>query len=74
MKKKIAWRQFVISTTILLLTSLSAFSQNNFTVTGKITDEANKPLEGVTVTVQGTTAITTTNADGNFQISVPSGK
>jgi TonB-linked SusC/RagA family outer membrane protein len=71
MKKKIACRQFVISTTFLLLT-LIAFSQNNLTVTGKITDESNKPLEGVSVQVKGTTVTTTTSADGNFQISVPS--
>jgi len=72
MKKKIACMQFVISTTFLLLISLTTFAQNNFTVTGKITDEANKPLEGVTVQVKGTATVTTTNTDGTFQISVPS--
>src|SRR6476469_5873519 len=73
MKKKIACLQFVISTTFLLLTSI-AFAQNNFKITGRITDEANKPLEGVTVQLKGTTTVTTTREGGVFEISVPSEK
>src|SRR6202042_1120024 len=36
---------------------------------GKITDEANKPLAGATVTLKGTTVTTTTDEAGNFQIN-----
>src|SRR5215218_1219610 len=71
MKRKTACLRNVITTFLLLLSSV-VFSQNNFTVNGKVTDEANKPLTGVTVQVKGTTTITTTAADGSFQITVPS--
>jgi TonB-linked SusC/RagA family outer membrane protein len=57
---------------ILLLMSVLSFSQNNVTITGKVTDEANKPLEGVTVQVQGTKNITLTKRDGTFSIMAPS--
>jgi TonB-linked SusC/RagA family outer membrane protein len=71
MKRRIAFLQNVL-TAFLLLTSLISFSQNNLTVTGRVTDETNKPLEGVTVQAKGTTTVTTTNSDGSFQITVPS--
>lgn len=67
MKKRLACMQTVI-TTFLLLTSLIAFSQNNFPVAGKVSDEANKPLEGVTVQVKGTRTVTLTKKDGTFFI------
>ena len=71
MIKKIACLQGVL-TMILLLMSVLSFSQNNVTITGKVTDEANKPLEGVTVQVQGTKNITLTKRDGTFSIMAPS--
>ncbi|SEL74148.1 TonB-dependent receptor [Parapedobacter koreensis] len=40
-------------------------------ITGSVTDETGSPLEGVTVTVDGTSAATTTNAQGNYRIQVP---
>ncbi|HEY6956964.1 MAG TPA: SusC/RagA family TonB-linked outer membrane protein, partial [Flavisolibacter sp.] len=71
MIKKIACLQGVL-TMVLLLLSVLSFSQNNVTITGKVTDEANKPLEGVTVQVQGTKNITLTKRDGTFSIMAPS--
>ncbi|MBC7872772.1 MAG: SusC/RagA family TonB-linked outer membrane protein, partial [Ferruginibacter sp.] len=50
-----------------------SFSQNNFKVTGKITDATGKPLEGATVQVKGTAAATATKTDGSFEINAPSG-
>jgi TonB-dependent starch-binding outer membrane protein SusC len=74
MKKKLAlWRSALLISLFTLL-SVFSFAQNNFTVTGKITDESNKPLEGVTVQVKGTTTVTITREDGEFKISVPSEK
>jgi len=73
MKRKTACLRNVITTFLLFLSSV-VFSQNNFVVNGKVSDETNKPLAGVTVQVKGTSAITTTGEDGNFQISVPSEK
>jgi hypothetical protein len=57
----------------LLFTTLVAFSQNTFRVTGKVTDEANKPLEGVTVQVKGTKSFNLTKRDGSFSVNAPSG-
>ena len=50
---------------------LTVFAQS-ITVTGKITDEANEPLPGVSVSVKGTTIGTTSIVDGTFQLTVPS--
>ena len=43
-------------------------------VTGKVTDENGKGMQGVTVTVKGTTSSTVTEADGSYRLSVPAGK
>lgn len=48
------------------------FSQEK-TVTGNITDENGLPLPGATVVEQGTDNGTTTDFDGNYQISVQEG-
>jgi TonB-linked SusC/RagA family outer membrane protein len=57
----------------LLFISLVSFSQNNFKVTGKVTDETGKPVEGATVQVKGTTIGTATVADGSYSLMAPSG-
>ncbi|NGM66577.1 SusC/RagA family TonB-linked outer membrane protein [Sphingobacterium sp. SGR-19] len=40
-------------------------------VSGKITDETGQPLVGVTVSVVGTTTSTSSNKDGNYNLTVP---
>jgi TonB-dependent starch-binding outer membrane protein SusC len=42
-------------------------------VTGKVT-QADQPMAGASVTVKGTVVTTTTDADGNFSITVPDDK
>ncbi len=39
-------------------------------VTGQVTDETGRPLEGVTIAVKGTPSVTTTDAEGNYRIAV----
>ncbi|MES2773813.1 MAG: SusC/RagA family TonB-linked outer membrane protein [Bacteroidota bacterium] len=57
---------------MLLFASTGLWAQAK-TVTGKVTDQENaKPLQGVTVAVKGSSKTATTDADGNFTISVPS--
>jgi TonB-linked SusC/RagA family outer membrane protein len=57
---------------VLLFSTASLFAQNR-TVTGKVTDDKDgSPLQGVSVTVKGTTTGTTTSASGTFSITVPS--
>ncbi|MFN5334712.1 MAG: SusC/RagA family TonB-linked outer membrane protein [Bacteroidota bacterium] len=48
-----------------------AFAQQK-TVTGKVSGDDGSPLPGVSVTVKGTKAGTTTTADGSFSLDVPS--
>ena len=70
--KKIALLRSVVL--LILFTHLisSGFAQENFTVNGKVTDEGNRPLEGVTVQVKGTNAFTATKKNGTFTIVTPS--
>jgi TonB-linked SusC/RagA family outer membrane protein len=74
MNKNNALSKSVSLFTFLLLTSLLSFSQNNFKITGKVSDESGKPLAGVTVQVKGTPTATATGDDGSFTITAPSGK
>jgi len=40
-------------------------------ISGTVTDEQGRPLEGVTVKVKNTSIATTTNANGNYSVSFP---
>lgn len=42
-------------------------------VSGRVVDEAGRPMPGVNVVVKGTTTGTSTDTDGNYRISVQSG-
>src|SRR5690348_16491890 len=42
------------------------------TVTGKVTDDKNKPIANVSVQVKGMDVGTTTRDDGSFSLAVPS--
>ncbi len=55
---------------ILLFASFFALAQ--VSVSGRVTDESGKPVEGVTVQVRGATTSAVTGADGNFRITAPS--
>jgi TonB-dependent starch-binding outer membrane protein SusC len=70
-------KKWVRSSVLLMLSFLfvsTSFSQNTFKVSGKVTDDAGRPVSGASVLVKGTTVGTTTGTDGNFQLSAPSGK
>ncbi len=54
----------------LFFIPLSILAQN-ITVKGKVTDDNNLPLSGVTVLAKGTKKGTQTDKDGNFSISIP---
>ena len=59
-------------TVLFLIICISAIAQSK-TVTGKITDQSTgRPIEGVDITVKGTTTTVVTNAEGSFSISIPS--
>lgn len=52
-----------------LLTASNAMAQTR--ISGRVTDETQKPLSGVSVVVKGSRNGTTTDASGNFSIAVP---
>ena len=65
-------RQFyklIFCATAFLLAAAGAYAQQK-TVTGKVTDEQNAGMPGVSVTVKGTTIGTTTDLDGNYTLNI----
>lgn len=55
---------------VLLCISITMQAQEK-TITGKVTDDKGNPLNGASVVVKGSTAGTSTNADGTFTLKVP---
>jgi TonB-linked SusC/RagA family outer membrane protein len=50
---------------------ISSGTDQDIIVSGKVANESNEPLSGVSISVKGTTTGTTTDANGVFTISVP---
>jgi len=73
MNLKTALSRIGILLPLLLTLSLISFSQNNFKVSGKVSDETGKPVQGATVQVKSTAVATATSADGSYSLMVPSG-
>jgi TonB-dependent starch-binding outer membrane protein SusC len=61
-----------LSVFILLLVLSSATALAQRTVTGKVIDEFNDGLPGVSILVKGTTTGVVTDIEGNYSINVPS--
>jgi TonB-linked SusC/RagA family outer membrane protein len=57
----------------LLLFNAPVFAQQK-EVTGRVADEKNQPLEGITVSVKGTTVGTVTGADGMYTVKASPGQ
>lgn len=72
MKKLLLGKSFLLSLFSLLF-SLSLWAQS-VTLSGKVTDDNGKPLEGATVIEKGTKNSVITGTGGSFQITVNSGK
>lgn len=71
---KISDRQVFISATQNkpdVSVSVQSTVERVYKITGRITDSGGKSLVGVTVTQKGTTRGTATDANGNYEISVP---
>jgi len=56
-----------------LSSSSEASAQEDFTISGKITDENGQPLPGANIIIKGTTLGTTADAEGNYALTVPDG-
>ena len=74
MKRKTVLARCGILLTLFLSITTFAFSQNNFRVSGKVTDDTGKPVSGASVVVKGTTIATATTTEGTFALNAPSGK
>jgi len=63
----------VMENNLVVLTSETGSQINaaDRLVTGKISDEGGQPIAGASISVKGTAAGTTTEAGGNFSITVP---
>ncbi|MDR3694028.1 TonB-dependent receptor [Mucilaginibacter sp.] len=58
----------VLLTMLLLVFSGSLYAQNKI-IKGRVTDDTNAALPGVTVVIKGTTKASTTDVNGNFSIA-----
>lgn len=70
------WRLFSSVPLLLILCFISTVAQAHgyfqaFEVRGKVTDEANQPLSGVSVALKGAQAGTSTNEAGEYVIMLP---
>jgi len=65
-------RKITLFTVFLILIFSSAFAQNK-DIKGKVTDDTDQPIEGLSVTIKGSKAGTKTNALGLFKISAKNG-
>lgn len=68
MPKKL--RHFFIMLLCLVFYASTAFSQAT-TVKGKVVDDQNNPLFGVTILLKGSKSGTSSDANGNFSLSLP---
>src|SRR4026209_2556879 len=67
---KSAFKLRIIALFYAILFSTLALAQNN--VSGKVSDNSGKGISGASVTTSGGRG-TTTNADGNYSLSLPNG-
>ncbi|HVG14747.1 MAG TPA: TonB-dependent receptor plug domain-containing protein, partial [Chitinophagaceae bacterium] len=66
-------RKIALVVLVLLYGSLMALAQD-VRITGRITNSAGQPVEGVSITVKGTTRGTTTTATGDYAITASRGQ
>jgi hypothetical protein len=65
-------KKFLLLCLLLVSSSLAGLLAQERTVTGKVTAaDDGAPLPGVNVVVRGSTAGTTTGADGRYSLSAP---
>ena len=66
-------RKKALTSILCLMLSLYSFAQQKVTVNGTVVSDKGAPLSGVSITVKGTTAGTTTDTAGKFAIQVNRG-
>ena len=73
LRVKYSCMRFALLFLLFLLTGSSLFAQQ-FTVSGKITDDAGKPVPFAGVHIQNTTQGASANSEGEYSISLKAGK
>ena len=63
--------EYVLDENVVIIRERQTFQQQDIQVTGKVTDEKNQPLPGVTIVIKGTTQGTTTNRQGIYSLTLP---
>lgn len=63
-------RNFLLSAVLCTLFSTNLFSQTR-TITGSVKSRTGEPLSGATINAKGTDLSTTSDANGDFRLSVP---
>lgn len=58
---------------VILFVNISLMAQDDYTLTGVVSDEANIPVPAANVIIQNTTTGTSTDFDGNYSIQVSNG-
>ncbi len=71
-KRALLLTRIGLQCSLLLLATLFSLAQSRI-VTGRVTDKDNQPLPNVSVVLKGTPTGTTTDADGNYSMTIPSG-
>lgn len=66
--------QKITTLIVLLFLTTTTFAQTTFKITGKVTDENNKPIVGATIKIAGTKQATATDLDGVFTLKGEVGK
>jgi TonB-linked SusC/RagA family outer membrane protein len=69
LNKIMRMRKLLLTLTAFLFFSGALLAQK--TITGKVTDEAGKPIADVSVTAKGTNVGTVTKADGSYSLNLP---
>jgi len=70
MRKSAWWKSGILSLILLGFAFSMTFAQER-TVTGTVSSDAEGPIPGVNIVIQGTTQGAVTDVDGNYSITVP---
>jgi TonB-linked SusC/RagA family outer membrane protein len=63
----------VVLIAVAVMYCLTVIAQTSRVITGRITDENNRPVSGASVIIRGTTTGTAADAEGNFRINAKTG-
>lgn len=63
-------RRLFIAAVMVVVSFMTAFAQDSYTIKGSVSSENGEPLAGATISVPGTKSATVTDLDGKFSITI----